>query len=332
VKPDNEERRIAMFKDNKLRLLLTLVGFLRLGEPHDPEASWIIPSSMSSSDLTSAADLIRKFEFDLPEYEEGKSAVDYLRSKAAAMRSSRRAEYDDDSDGVGNDSQEDRGEYALDEPTARGAPARKKLSRRRRRSRTPQELDDEERDRRADARRMKELEKQANVKSTIFVHDSDDEWEYNPERDSDKEFFAKEEAIRQSTKDQFLKSVALGSADLASTKKRKADEETSNGRKKRKSVEPDEGNDAISLSSRSPSPEHMELDSEDEEDEAIDTPISSQHAGPAKTSSVSAPVGSKGATVTNGNSDDDEEDEDDMPVVRKGPVRRAGFIIDSDSE
>ena len=62
-----------MFKDNKLRLLMNLVGFERLGEHHDPDAAWIIPSSLTSIQLQEAIDLIRKFEFDPPTYEDGKA-------------------------------------------------------------------------------------------------------------------------------------------------------------------------------------------------------------------------------------------------------------------
>ena len=165
IKPDSEERRMAMFKDNKLRLLMTLVGFQRLGAYDDTEATWVISSSLTSSELQETIDLLRKFEFDPPVYEDGKGPEDMLRSKAAAARrSTRRVEFDDDSDGIDHDSDEDLGEYALDGPTARkgdGAP-RKKLKRR---VGTPVELDDEEREQRAQARREKELAKQQKVKS-----------------------------------------------------------------------------------------------------------------------------------------------------------------------
>jgi hypothetical protein len=88
-----------MFKDNKLRLLMTLVGFSRLGEVHDPDATWIIPHSLTSEQLQQAIDLIRKYEFDPPVYEDGKQPEDLLRSKtSAARRSTRRVDFDDDDD------------------------------------------------------------------------------------------------------------------------------------------------------------------------------------------------------------------------------------------
>ena len=155
-----------MFKDNKLRLLMTLVGFIRLGATDDPDASWIIPSSLTSAELLEAISLIRKFEFDPPIYEDGKAPEDLVRSKAtAARRSARRAEFDDDSDSIDGDSEEDRGEYALDDPTTRKPDSERKRLKRRRRARTPVELNDEERNAKAEARRRKEIEKQAKTKS-----------------------------------------------------------------------------------------------------------------------------------------------------------------------
>ena len=60
VKPDNDERRIAMFKDNKLRLLMTLVGFERLGLDDEPDATWIVPSTLASIALQETHALIEK--------------------------------------------------------------------------------------------------------------------------------------------------------------------------------------------------------------------------------------------------------------------------------
>ncbi|KAF2178888.1 timeless-domain-containing protein [Zopfia rhizophila CBS 207.26] len=350
VKPDNEERRVAMFKDNKLRLLMTLVGLTRLGADNDPDATWVVPSSLSASEIQEVIDLIRKFEFDPPVYDDGKSAEDFLRSKAAAARrSARRAEYDDDSDGIDHDSEEYRGEYALDGPTARKSDARKVLKRRRR-ERTPRELDDEEKEARAQARRQKEIEKQMKVKSTMFVHDSDDEWEYDEERD--REFFDRENAIREATKASFLKSLALASTELASSRKRKADEGSKRDSKRRKtppterkaqSSDSEESgndeNDVMSASSPTSSPGiRAMLDAESDEEDAADTPLSSQHAGAAHASDAEAPSKPSANTSTSKNQDvvmaDEDDDEDEAPVVRRPAVRnmRAGFVIDSDSE
>ncbi|KAF2000121.1 timeless-domain-containing protein [Amniculicola lignicola CBS 123094] len=347
VKPDNEERRVALFKDNKLRLLMNLIGFNRLGAEIDPDATWIIPSTLTAAELQEAIDLIRKFEFDLPVYEDGKSAEDFLRSKgAAARRSARRVDWDDDSDGIAHDSEEDRGEYGPDGPTARKPDGRKKhILKRRRRERTPVEIDDEEQERRADARRQKELEKQRKVKSTMFVHDSDDD-DWDDEKD--REFFDREEAIRNLTMEQFKKSLALGSSELASVKKRKADEEPATNKKRRKTPpmrragpfgDSDDEDEVANVSSRASSEAAGDtLDADTEEERATDTPLSSQHAAAAQSSDGDTPVKAaatglaKDADVVMVDVDGDEED--DVPVARRPAARntRAGFVIDSDSE
>lgn len=347
VKHDTTERKVAMFKDNKLRLLMTLVGFMRLGANDDPDATWVIPSSLSSTELQEAVDLIRKFEFDPPIYEDGKGPEDLLRSKAvAARRSTRRADFDDDSDGIDQDSEEDRGEYAVDEPTARKPDSERRKLKRRRRARTPMELDDEEREAKAEARRRKEIEKQAKTKSTMFVHDSDDdEWD----ADKDAAFFAREQQLREDTLKQFKKLLVLGTVEPAVSKKelskkRKA-EDTSKKSKRRKSPpkrkagpfddsdEDEDADDAVSVSSRAPS-EAVEdvMSNAESEDEATDTPLSSQHAGSKDdTPRTLAPtITSKTQDITMV----DDDDDDDAPVVRRPAARnmRAGFIIDSDSE
>jgi replication fork protection complex subunit Tof1/Swi1 len=346
VKPDNEERRVAMFKDNKLRLLMTLVGFSRLGDHDDPEASWIISSSLSSADLQEAIDLIRKYEFDPPVYEDGKGPEDLLRSKAAAARrSTRRVDFDDDSDGIDHESAEDLGEYAADGPTARkgDGTARKKLKSRRR-ARTPVELDDEEKEKRAEARRRKEIEKQKKAKSTVFVHDSDDE----EDAEKDAEFFAREEALRSKTNAVIKKTLILGSLESMSSKKRKADETSGKAHKRQRTppkrkpgpFDTDESEDdddvAGSASSRAQSADAgavMDEDSEDD-DEATDTPLSSQQAGGAPPKGGVLASAAKTQDVVMVDAGDDEDEDEDMPVFRRPAPRntRGGFVIDSDSE
>ena len=342
VKHDNEERRLAMFKDNKLRLLMGLVGFLRLGAHDDPDASWVIPSFLTSAELREAIDLIRKFEFDPPIYEDGKGPEDFLRSKAtAARRSTRRAEFDDDSDGIDDGPDEDPGEYARDGPAARKAGAERKKLTRRKRASIPLELDDEERERRAEARRKNEVEKKAKMKSTMFVHDSDDEdWD----ADKDAEFFAREQAIREATMVAFKKSLILGITEPVASKKRKATGPAQKS-KKRKSppkrragpFDDSDGSEDVdgSVSSRAGS-ETIEdiLDDGESEDEATDTPLSSQHAiGRDNVLRKPPTTTPKDQDVMMPDADGEDEDED-TPVLRRPAARnmRAGFVIDSDSE
>ncbi|EMD89355.1 hypothetical protein COCC4DRAFT_72069 [Bipolaris maydis ATCC 48331] len=345
IKHDTEERRVAMFKDNKLRLLMKLVGFERLGEHHDPDAVWVVPSNLTSAQLQESIDLIRKFEFDPPTYEDGKTPEDLLRSATAATRrSTRRVDFDDDSDNGIDDDPEDHGEYAQGGPTAREGDAPRKKLKRRRRQRTPVELDDEEKDRRAEARRKKEIEKQAKALSTMFVHDSDDE-DWDAEKDA--AFFAREEAIRQENMQVFKKSLVLGTVEPVASKKRKADDATEKSKRrksppKRKALfddSDDDEEDENRASSRATSEAAGNaLGDEEEEDE---TPLSSQNPGastvsdgdvtPRKESTVEKSVD---VTMTNADSDDDDDD-DDVAVPTRRPAKRntrAGFVVDSDSE
>ncbi|KAI4927848.1 Topoisomerase 1-associated factor 1 [Alternaria conjuncta] len=344
IKHDTEERRVAMFKDNKLRLLMNLVGFERLGEHHDPDASWIIPSSLTSTQLQEAIDLIRKYEFDPPTYEDGKAPEDLLRSKAAsARRSTRRAEFDDDSDGIDRDEEEDHGEYAKGGPTERDADAPRKTLKRRRRRNSPVELDDEEKDRRAEARRKKEIEKQAKALSTMYVHDSDDE-DWDAEKDA--AFFAREQAIREENMKVFKKSLVLGTVEPVASKKRKADAPAKKSKRrksppKRKAPFADSDDDMEDAES-SQAPSVVDGNEEEDEDETTDTPLSSQNAGAAAALSdadtprkPASDTATKSSDAAMPDADSDDDDDDDAPVARRPAAARnmrAGFIVDSDSE
>ncbi|CAN9390810.1 unnamed protein product [Alternaria alternata] len=346
IKHDTEERRIAMFKDNKLRLLMNLVGFERLGEHHDPDAAWIIPSSLTSTQLQEAIDLIRKFEFDPPTYEDGKAPEDLLRSKAAAARrSTRRAEFDDDSDGIDRDlEEEDHGEYAKGGPTTRDADTDvpRKTLKRRRRQKTPVELDEEEQDRRAEARRKKEIEKQAKALSTMYVHDSDDE-DWDAEKDA--AFFAREQAIREENLKVFKKSLVLGTVEPAVSvgKKRKADATVNKSKRSKKKAlfedSDDDMEDAESSQAASVTEDNEDEDEDEDGEGTTDTPLSSQNANAmtveSDTDTPRKPASSSAKAMDTAMAEaDTDDDEDDAPVARRAAPRntRAGFVIDSDSE
>ncbi|KAH3973271.1 topoisomerase 1-associated factor 1 [Parastagonospora nodorum] len=348
VKPDSEERRLAMFKDNKLRLLMTLVGFSRLGEAHDPDATWIIPSAFTSTDLEFAIDLLRKYEFDPPTYEDGKGPEDLIRNKAsAARRSTRRVDFDDDDEEAENAVEEDHGEYRAGKATERKPDGERKKLKRRQRVGTPVELDDEEKDRRAEARRKKELEKFAKQKSTESVHDSDEE----DDDDKDMEFFRREEALRTEIMKAFGKSLTAGSTETATSKKRKAEDSTS--RTKRRKTPPkrkaqpfadsddsdEDVQDAATPSSRAPSLSARDMihDESEVEDEATDTPLSSQHANGVHESDEDTTTGATASITVKSQdvvmADDDDEEDEATPVARRPMARKRGaFIVDSDSE
>ncbi|KAJ9649768.1 Topoisomerase 1-associated factor 1 [Coniosporium tulheliwenetii] len=335
VKPDTAARRTALFKDNKLRLLLTLLGFERLGLDDDPLALWIIPSDLTAAALVENLDLMRRFEFDPPVYEGGKSAEDFLRSKAAAAR--KRAAYDDDSDGDGEGASAGEEEilFPAGGPTNRRSEVLEQLKSKRRRLRhkADEEPDEAEKERRAEARRKADEEKRRKIKSDLMVHESDDETDEERDRGS---------LLRRRRGGRMLEGV--------SSRRSLREREVRRKKKQHKSLfsdpeESDEGSGrsasaALSVAS-SPEPE-MRLESDSDEDaDMTDTPLSSQQPAPTRVGQRGSPAGlsrdplaAKSANVDVVVQDADSEHEEDVPI-HKPVVRRnvrAGFVIDSDSE
>ena len=184
-----------MFKDNKLRLLMTLAGFERIGEPDDVDAAWMIPSSLTSTALRETATLIGKHRMDPIMYwgENGAVQAEELLRRETAPRSSR-AEFDDDSEGLG----EEDFLFPAGGPTIRKSTALDELKKRRRKRRRSVSEDEDSPDEeliaaRRKARLLADIEKRRKIKSTEFVHDSDDE----DDEERDRQFFASEDARRQ---------------------------------------------------------------------------------------------------------------------------------------
>ncbi|KAK4041651.1 timeless protein-domain-containing protein [Parachaetomium inaequale] len=218
MRPDNDARRTAMFKNPHLRLLMKLVGLERLTPSLDetPDAIWIVPGTTTADALKETISLIIQAEFSPPVFEDGGLAEDQLRRKSAPRK---RAAYDDDNDDINgiNDLIND-GSDADDDGTgilfpAGGPRARKRTAedeerpkkrRQRRRRGSDEEPDTAETDAqltaKARARRKKELEKARKIKSEMYVdlREDDSDWEGNRERD--RAFFAREEE-RQAAKD-----------------------------------------------------------------------------------------------------------------------------------
>lgn len=240
------DRKAALYKDKYLRLLLKTLSFDRLGTPDDPLATWLIPSSLSPLSLRTSLDLIRKFEFDLPSFGEGVSAESLLRNKSAAglhsradkgSREASRAnsvgedgEGSSDDDGVGlSDIDELDERYGPGGPTARPASERPVKPARKRRLRRAnadgnEELDEEDDKQKARDRKAREREKDAKIKSTIRVTDSDDE----DDEKRDGEFFRLEEERRGRIRG-VIRSTLLKRADEDDAAVAAAVEEGGNG-------------------------------------------------------------------------------------------------------
>lgn len=281
-----------MFKDNKLRLLMTLAGIERLGVEDEPGVTWIIPSTIPARELHETHEMIEKHRNNpVTEYgEEGnsKTAEDMLRRAPADKK--RRVEYDDDSGGDDGFISEDDYNflYAPGGPTPMEKRAdaldHLKKKRRNRRNKGGDEdvlSDDEARQAKRKAKLAAEKEKMRRMKSKLMVGDSDEE----SNEEEDRAFFAGEEALRRAQAEKALEALTAGELNgitstlqVKESKKRKsgADNDLGGGgrRKKKKQVNAD-SDDGHAAPASSSSPESrqvnnlagLDLDSNDENDD-----------------------------------------------------------------
>lgn len=229
MSPDNEERRVAMFKDNKLRLLMTLAGFERLGIDDEPSTTWLIPSALSARELSTTQEMIERHRNNPTlEYgdEDPRTAEEMLRRAPAARK---RAEYDDDDSedgGIGSNEEEDflfraGGPTETNKKSAALATLKKRRSRRTVASGDDVEnVSDDTREAKRKARLEADREKKRKMKSKLLVRDSDDE----SDEDLDREFFAREEAIRKGQAERVREALQAGRMNaVVGTQKRISD-------------------------------------------------------------------------------------------------------------
>ena len=326
VKPSSKEVEKAMFKNGKLRLLMSMVGFERLGLDDDPKASYLIRPSVGLNELEDNAKLVAGFINTPQEYDDGKDHDDMVRRKPTNETVPRRKPglFDDDDDGSENEenSNEDASLYPPGGPTARKSDAIKELKARRRKNRA--EVNDEKKAEMAEARRQANLDKMAKIKSDVFVHSSDDD----SDEDRDTQFFAMEEKRRTEA----LSKVGEASKSTDGKRgKRARGDNQQKARKRRKSGSAEEEGTSgrlVEISSDSSS-----SDGESVEDE--NTPLSSQPVH-AIVNDQGTMAGAETKESADSMHSDDDEDMIGNPVRKvPAPARRnarAGFLIDSDSE
>lgn len=359
ITPDSDERKLALFKDKHLRLLLSTLGMQRLGLAEDTDASWIIPSELSAAQLKNALDQIKKAEFDPPTFDDDKKAEDFVRSKAGTRRN---ATFDD------NDSESDAGSGGdLDEQMFPPNLREKRRKRnedderpKKRRKRNAPELTEEDLDERRKAKKKRENEKNAKIKSKLFITDSDDE----DNEEDDAEFF-RLEAERRSKMDGIIRNTLLKQMENAETagngakgKKSKAakekiknakeslktvegDVELSTSKRRRRAVGSDEDDDMsdavssrrgrgrspIELSDNDPSSSDLSDDDEDKEASKSNADLEDEaeketpSTSPTPDENASSPPVLKEVSANTTKSNPvDSDDEDDMPVTK--PVAR----------
>ena len=369
VTPDTDSLRTAIFKEARLRLLMTLSGMERLGIEDEPNATWIIPSSLSFADLRHTHEVIEQHRknpiFDYGD-DDPLSAEEMLRRKPAEK--AERAEYDDDSEGDGIGSYDDVGNEALfpfsgpvDRPNAHHkALDALKAKRRKRRHSNSVELDDETLEARRKARHKADLEKAKMVKSAEFIRDSDDE----SDEERNRAFFAREETRRKGQGEKIKEAFAAGrikkniegepvkpaaGGTKASKKRKSAHGEGASGRKRKKAdssssneASEDDADTATDNGSSSPPRRAQSISSAESEDEI--TPLSSPPlvglslsskatSDPAQLEPSSSQEGASKVPERSLDVTDGEEDEEDDIWVSKARRRgRVAVLEDSDDD
>ncbi|KHO01519.1 drug resistance protein MdrA [Metarhizium album ARSEF 1941] len=332
VKPDNPERRTAMFKNAHLRLLMKLCGMQLMGPASEetPESLWIIPGAVSANQLKDTIHFINQAELSPPTFEDGVLAEHQLKRKAAAKR---KAAFDDE------DADDDDDDGFLDDemlfpaggPTARKVADEKrkpKKARRRRKAADTEELTDSVAEEKARRRREKELEKARKIKSALYVRDGDDEFD----SDEDEAFFAREREIAARAK----KAAETAAEPISLLKKRKS---TVASDASDDDDDDDDDEDESILARRVLSSQ------EDRQSETDDTPVDLSDGEARKRRKVSVDVQAGGddgddedldddiGTKTTGMQDGDGKENAQVGVTRRPRVRvRGGFIMDSDDD
>lgn len=327
-----------MFKDGKLRLLMTTIGLGRLERDEMSDTNWIIPSTLTSDQLQESLDLLKKYTDDPILFEDGKLSEDFIKRKQKARKT------------FDSDDEEDNQEEYLFEP---GGPTEmkplekkpKKLGKKRIRADAEgEEVSDELANEKRKKRLEREREKLLAIKSDMYVHDSDDE--SDPEKEM--EFLSREKMQRESMLKGFAGEITSAPLLVVSTdfeqypitKKRKKPEKekrAEKGKKKRKAIQESDEEELVAdddevddeaVISREASPlipNAVYLASDGDESDGPYT------IGLVRTSNeeVGSPKAPNNDVVMNDAEDEDEE-EDAIPRPNRG--RRGPVIIDSDSE
>jgi len=232
ISAEKPEQKKAMQDDKHVRLLLTTLSFQTLGDDMpDAPASWIIPSSLTVEKLKSYADLIAKFEFSPPVYDDDKSAEDFVRRKTAPRTRATKDASGSDSEGASDLD----GLFPANLPDRRRDSAEpvdsSKPSRKRNRHKKDELLDDSVLDARREARRKNDADKSRKIKSALYVHASDDETDEEADR-----LFFEMEAQRRERNNFGVKTGGTGI--LARLAEKAKDKRNGGGKKKRKSTMP----------------------------------------------------------------------------------------------
>ncbi|KAF9770188.1 Topoisomerase 1-associated factor 1 [Fusarium sp. DS 682] len=318
VRPDDKNRRTAMFKNSYMRLLMKLVGLKLLGPASEetPESAWAIPSDVSAEVLKDAIHYINQAEFNPPTFDEGVLAEHQLKRKSTQRK---KADFDDDEEGELDDPM-----FASLGPTMSKPIGEEDETRKSPRQRKPRkELTEEERKKKRRERRKRDHERLMNIRSAEYVRPEDDE----TDSEYDEAFFARERetAAKAAAIRHVVERLPLSKKP---TRKRAvaATESASSGEEEKEDEASDSGDDFIRRA--------MNATLEEEEEEQSEGTLPDGSDGESRKR--------RRISVERTRHDEDEEmggvdkkgedDEDEAPAITRRPRVRGGFVVDSDDD
>jgi replication fork protection complex subunit Tof1/Swi1 len=351
---------MAMFRNARLRLLMSLAGFERLGAEDVLGASWIVPSAMGSTELDNIKSVIEKtIENPVSEIDGDDPRKQIRRKPTRESRETLRQSTLDvnfGSDSEGEDHVPDGPLFLPNIRSRSNALEELKENRRKRRQRDEdkEELDEAVLEERRRNREANARAREAKIKSDLFIHASDDE----SDQEADQEFFQREEETRKAQTQRIKEALRrVDEADETKTKKKGrkragldyGDNSDSGSRKRRRSVTLDEDNDSdddilmtgLIQSPKSPRPRRASTSQGDadetpptsaEDDLDFDDDLAFNKA--RYQDQVGDQEGSASVDKTAlAGSRAESDNEDDARITAPSRRRiRAGFVLDSDSE
>ncbi|KAF9892359.1 Topoisomerase 1-associated factor 1 [Aspergillus nanangensis] len=323
VKPRNDECKDAMFYNAKLRLLMTLVGFERLGMVDILGASWVVPSSLGSKEIRDVKSIVDQC-FDSP------FTGDSERNPSEMIRRKYNVEEKNGNPqptlGVnfGTDSEgEDTPNFLFPpNPRSKGNALEelKKKRKKRNNSGEKEPMDEEALEERRRARLENSQARAAKIKSDLFVHSSDDE----SDAEADAEFFRLEEQRRKQQAERIKQALLISAIENVAGKASKRSE------RKRHSDSPEPEDPALS-NKRQRRKQAVEND-DDDLNLDIDDDLTLGDEPEERSNSVSNGEMEIEKDLDSKNAEPMDEDDDTPVTVPSRRRMRAGFVIDSDSE
>ncbi|KAL4987169.1 topoisomerase 1-associated factor 1 [Aspergillus falconensis] len=358
VKSQNESFKKAMFQNAKLRLLMNLLKFDRLGQENVEGISWIIPSELKSDELRESKAVIDK-ALVIGNTDE-RDPNELLRKKygheSRGGISNQALDVNFGSDSEGEDVIPDGPLFPANPRSKANALNDLKKKRKERKDKGENEpLDEETMEERRQARLENTRLRLAKIKSDLYVHASDEE----SDAEADQEFFRLEEKRRKEQSERIKKALLLERTEDARNNARQkkrgkrskesntTGEEEASGKRRRYSPETSAelGNDDILMDEAEMLPRASSAESWSNDTDGVDkASLAAEDElyfdddlafGRDREKDNESNVARDGVDASSRRKNEryNEEAEDDAPLAVPGRRRmRSGFVVESDSE